>query len=320
MQVPPHLMPPPAPPAMPPVLPVLPVLLPAVPPPRLVPRSTAELIDEGVRVVRHDIGLFAAVAAFTVVPANLLSALVTALFTPFNVFNPLTYYGGGGTAAITGNGEFTLLITAVFGLVNVAITALGTAALVTVAGLRTLGQPCDVGTAYRHAFRRYWAVLVAQVVILVAVVVTAFFSLFLASPLSLYLWVAWQLAPHVAVLEGKGAFAALGRSRAITQGRWWRLAWTLLILFVLQAFVVAVPGGLATVIGSFTLSEDLFGGRVGTVIVTILGTLLNVVLLPITVTVTTLTFTDQRVRREGFDVDVLLQRGAATRAVGGTER
>lgn len=301
------------PPAPPPMPVVLPVLLPAVPPPRLVPRSTAEIIDEGVRAVRRDIGLFAAIAAFAVVPTNLLSALATALFTPFNIFDPRTYFRVGNVAAITTNSDVTLVITVVLALVNLAVTALGMAALITAAGLRTLGQPCDVGSAYRHAFRRYWAVVGAQVVGLLAVGAVAVFSGGLGTPVALWFYVGWQLAPQVAVLEGKGPIAALKRSREITAGGWWRLAWILVILYALGAFFAAVPSGLAGLIGSFTLSKDLLGGRGGAVVVAILGVLVNVVLFPITAAVTTLFFTDARVRREGFDVDVLLQRGAAAR-------
>ena len=132
--VPPSQYVPPAPTAPPPMPSVLPVLLPAVPPPRLVPRSTAEIIDEGVRAVRRDIGLFAAIAAFTVVPANLLSALATALFTPFNLFDPRTYFRVGDVAAVTTNREATLLITVVIGFITLALTALGMAALITTAG------------------------------------------------------------------------------------------------------------------------------------------------------------------------------------------
>ncbi len=300
-------------PAPPPMPTVLPVLLPAVPPPRLVPRSTAEIIDEGVRAVRRDIGLFAAIAAFTVVPANLLTALATALFTPFNVFDPRTYFRVGDVAAVTANSEATLLITIVIGFVSFAVNALGMAALITAAGLRTLGQPCDVGSAYRHASRRYWAVVGTQVLGLLVAGAIASFSFGLASPVALWLYVSWQIAPHVAVLEGKGPVAALKRSREITTGGWWRLAWILVILGALGAFFAAVPSGLAQLIGSFTLSKDLLGGRTGAVVLAILATLVNIVLLPITAAVTTLFFTDGRVRREGFDVDVLLQRGAAVR-------
>ena len=86
-------------------------LLPAVPPPRLVPRSVPALVDEGVRVVRRDIGLFAAAAAFTVIPAHLLSAFISTLFTPFNPLDPSTYARVGAHAAVTTNATATFAIT-----------------------------------------------------------------------------------------------------------------------------------------------------------------------------------------------------------------
>jgi len=291
-----------------------PVLLPAVPPPRLVPRSVPEMVDEGVRAVRRDFGLFASIAAFTVIPANIVSALVTALFTPFNLFNPTTWFRVGAHAAITADSTVTVLITSTLGLVNLLLTALGTAALIAAAGLRTLGQPCDVGMAYRQARRRYWAVIGTETLIALAVSGITVCTVFIGTPFALFLYVAWQLAPQSVVLEGCRPIAAMRRSMALTKGGWWRLIALLLILGGLQLFATAIPGGVGTLVTSFTGSKDLLGGGVGAVIVAVLGSLIAVVFLPISVTVTTLFFTDQRLRREGFDIDILLQRAAAERS------
>src|SRR4051794_26668289 len=99
----------------------VPVLLPAVPPPRLVPRSVPAIVDEGVRVVRRDIGLFTAVAAFTVIPAHLVSAFTSTLFTPFNPLDPATYARIGAHPAITTNALTTFLITLLAAFAMVAI-------------------------------------------------------------------------------------------------------------------------------------------------------------------------------------------------------
>jgi len=273
------------------------------------------MVDEGVRAVRRDFGLFAAVAALTVIPVNLVTAFVTALFTPFNLFNPATWSRIGTHAAITTDGTLTVIITSALGLANLLLTALGTAALIAAAGLRTLGQPCDLGTAYRQGRRRYWSVIGAQLTTLLAAAAITLFTVSLGSPFAVFLYVAWQLAPQAAVLEGCGPFAALRRSFTLTKGGWWRLASLLLILGGLQLFATSIPAGMAAVVTSFSGSKDLLGGSVGAIAVAVLGALVNVVFLPITVTVTTLFFTDQRLRREGFDIDLLLQRGAAERAL-----
>ncbi len=58
-------------------------------------------------------------------------------------FQPATWSGLGTHAAITTNSTVTVVITSALGLANLLLTALGTAALIAAAGLRTLGQPCD---------------------------------------------------------------------------------------------------------------------------------------------------------------------------------
>jgi len=297
--------------------PTVPVLLPAVPPPRLVPRSVPALVDEGVRVVRRDIGLFAGAAAFTVIPAHLLSASISTLFTPFNPFDPATYARVGAHAAVTTNATATFVIAVVAAFATLAIQTLGAGALVTIAGLRTLGQPCTLGAAYAHARRRYWSLLGASLLSLLAFGAITLFTGFVGTPFALFLYVSWQLAPQVIVLEGRRTGAALARSNHLVRGSWWRFVALLIVVGILQLFAAAIPGGLGFLIAGFTSSKDLLGGGAGVVLLAIVASLVDVVMAPIAAAVGTLFFSDLRLRREGFDIDLLLQRGAAERAARG---
>lgn len=291
----------------------VPVALPAIPPPRLVPRGVPAIVDESVRVVRRDIGLFATTAACTVIPAHLLTAFLSALFTPFNPLDPSTYARLGAHAAVTPNATATFLITALGAVAALAIRTLGIGALVTVAGLRTLDQPCTVGAAYAHARRRYSALLGASLLATLAIVAVTLFTVFIGAPFALFLYVRWQLAPQAIVLEGRRAGAGLARSAGLTRGAWWRLAGLLIVVGILRLFAAAAPGGLGFLISGFTASEDLLGGGAGVVLLAIIASLIDVVVVPIALTANTLFFTDLRLRREGFDIDLLLQRGAAER-------
>lgn len=291
--------------------PLVPVTLPAVPPPRAVVRSVPEIVDEGVRSVRRDIGLYAAVAAFTVVPARLIAALLSTLFSPFNPFDPFTYYRVGAQAAVTTDAATTFLASIAGSALSLAITALGNGALVTVAGLRSLGQPCTVGMAYRQGWRRYWSLLGGSLLSTLAVVGLA--GTFFAAPVALWLWVGWQLAPQAIVLEGKRAGAGLGRSLHLVRGMWWRSAALLVIVGAIRLYATAVPGGIGVLIGSFTASQDLLAGSAGVFALATLSAVMDVLMAPIAIAATTLFFTDVRIRKEGFDIDLLLQRGAAAR-------
>lgn len=297
--------------------PAVPVLLPAVPPPRLVPRSVPTLVDEGVRVVRRDIGLFTGAAAFTIIPAHLLSAFISMLFTPFNPFDPATYARVGAHAAVTTNATAIFCIAVVAAFVTLAIQTLGTGALITIAGLRTLGQPCTLGAAYAHARRRYGSLLGASLLSIIDFGAITIFTAFVGTPFALFLYISWQLAPPVIVLEGRRAGAALARSNHLVRGSWWRFVGLLIVVGILRLFAAAVPGGLGFLISGFTASEDVLGGGAGLVLLAIIASLVDVVMAPIAATVSTLFFSDLRLRREGFDIDLLLQRGAAERAARG---
>ncbi len=110
--------------------------------------------------------------------------------------------------------------------------------------------------------------------LLIAAAITVF-TAFLGSPFALFLYVAWQLAPQAAVLEGCGPVAAMRRSFALTKGGWWRLASLLLILGGLQLFATSIPAGMATVVTSFSGSKDLLGGGVGATVIAMLGALVQ---------------------------------------------
>ena len=110
----------------------------------------------------------------------------------------------------------------------------------------------------------------------------------------------------------------MARSNRLVRGAWWRLAGVLIVVSLLRLFAAAVPGGLGFLIAGFTTSKDLLGGGAGVVILAIIASLVDVVMVPVAATVNTLFFSDLRLRREGFDIDLLLQRGAAERAARGT--
>jgi hypothetical protein len=136
-------------------------------------------------------------------------------------------------------------------------------------------------------------------------------------PFALFLYVSWQLAPQAVVLEGRRAGAGLARSNRLARGSWWRLAGLLIVVGILRLFAAAIPGGLGFLIAGFTSSEDVLGGGAGVVLLAIIASLVDIVMMPIALTVRTLVFTDLRLRREGFDIDLLLQRGAAERIARG---
>jgi hypothetical protein len=102
------------------------------------------------------------------------------------------------------------------------------------------------------------------------------------------------------LLEGSGVFASISRSWRLSKGCVWHtffslgLAWTLYFVIVL----------IATVIGQMLLSPTMVG---------VLNSILIIPIYPLLAIVSTLLYYDLRIRKEGFDLELMSRDlGAAT--------
>ena len=140
-------------------------------------------------------------------------------------------------------------------------------------------------------------------------------ALLLMGAVVLAVWVAVRLslAYVVVVVEGLGPAAALSRSFGLVAGRFWRVLWTLALTAVIASIVaqiVSLP---------FAVPGSLFGDWVGVVFSAIGGVVAAVLTTPLAANAQTLLYFDARVRREGYDLDVLtreLADGLAEQRIG----
>jgi hypothetical protein len=116
------------------------------------------------------------------------------------------------------------------------------------------------------------------------------------------------------VLEGGGVVGALQRSRTLVRGRFWPV----LGILLLTSIIVAVVAGIVGI--PFSVVANGVGRAIGEtnpyaplpLLVTSIGTVVGATLTtPFQAGVTGLLYIDQRMRREGFDVE--LQRAAGSR-------
>lgn len=142
-----------------------------------------------------------------------------------------------------------------------------------------------------------------------AVVVLGFLGLFLLALLligGLLLWVSTRLAlaPAALVLENTGVLASISRSWRLTSGR---QVWRILGIRLLATLAVGlISGVIQTVVqlSVFLLPEDRF--FVGLSIVNGLSLLVSAVItIPFSSGVDALLYIDQRIRREGLDVQLM---------------
>ncbi|MBI3978297.1 MAG: EI24 domain-containing protein [Chloroflexi bacterium] len=242
------------------------------------PLGAGELLDETIRLCRRHVRLFVGVGSAMLVPAVLQLVLTSAR------------ESGGLGAAVLG----WMLYVLVSGLVYTAAYAAGTYAV----SETYLGRDLTVGEAYARTLDRIGSMVVLWFVYLLAL---GFLTVSLVGiPVAMYLTLAWGFCFQTLLLERLGIGRALGRSRALVQGHWWRVGGVGSLLFLLGMFAYLfffVPGlflmGVAMGLGSA-------GGAFN-----VLGTLViaagQVLVQPLMLCGWVLLYYDLRVRKEGFD-------------------
>jgi hypothetical protein len=147
-----------------------------------------------------------------------ISIVITVL--QWLVFRVLDAIGIAATGESAGLSAFlVVVIGTTLALLGLGLVQAATAcALVEIDG----GRPINALQAYRIAFVRLRPLLGAIALFVLAWVVLTTTAFLL--PVAIWLAVRWCLLAPVVVLEGRGAPAALRRSRGLVRRRWWRTA------------------------------------------------------------------------------------------------
>ncbi|MFB7585520.1 oxidoreductase [Streptomyces sp. NPDC056169] len=88
----------------------------------------------------------------------------------------------------------------------------------------------------------------------------AFLLALLVTPLALWIWVKFSLAPAAAVMEGQGAIASMRRSSALVRGTWWRAFGILLLVAVATSFVGWIIQQILSLVASAPMAAIDFSG------------------------------------------------------------
>ena len=192
-------------------------------------------------------------------------------------------------------------LTLAYYLIFVVLSAIATAATVFIVSESYLGRPLSAAEALSRAAPLLWRVIACSV--LTGLLVMVGFLLFVIPGIVLVCGVI--LAFPVLVLEpGTTASGALSRSWALTRGSRWRIFGMLVTLFLLLYIpIVALTALAALVLPDAAPGAAMTGGIVGLV----LAGVLQLFLYPLFYCVLTVSYYDLRVRKEGFDLEVLAQ-------------
>ncbi len=288
------------------------------------PLSTSQVLDRTFSLYRRNFLLFAGIAA--VPPAIFLfGELAVALVAGFSNFQP-----SAGRSAVALGGALTagviLLMLAYF-----VGYALATGACVYGVSHVYLQKPITILQAYRAVARRIGSIILMGILFFLAMgglmflssmlmgLVTAALAMlnlgkgitFITVPLflavaALFIWVALRMALCIQgnVLEKLGPLDSLKRSYVLARGSVGRM-----VLLLLLSFAATIAITLAFTV-PFLVASSAFNQKLETVfgILTLIGYFVAITIsTPISTIAFSLVYYDQRVRKEAFDLTLMME-------------
>lgn len=257
------------------------------------PRSTSELIDGTIRIVRAHLGTLVPLALVGYLPMIVLFALLPIL---------IQREAAEGTFVVA---VLALAVPFVFWFVVFE------AAMVHAAGEAYRGRPTSAGASLRFALGPYWQVFFAFLtkylapwLTVVAVLLTAVvlpdplvgLLAIVAAVAAVLIFLRLMLLPATFLFEDNAFGDGVRRSLTLTQGHKWRVFKALLLIYLIwfaiyMVFYIGV---------SFALLSNPF-------VAMIIGQIAGSLGYPLFATVTALLYFDFRIRKEAYDIELMSQ-------------
>ncbi len=259
------------------------------------PLAVGELLDAAFKIYRSRAKTLLAAVAIPVVPVLVFSSLVSFSSQASLQVDPVTGQPNfdGGDLALTLVGLLVSVVAATVG------SAVATAACMRSISGAYVGDDPDWRTSLRFGFSRLGSVVGLSVVSGLATLVgLAVCVLGAIVPLT---WFA--VAMPVLLVEGTGIGAALGRSRDLARGSFWRVCGIVLLgMLLAMAFQATVSMPL---VGLFLVDAS---PAVIQIVNALVSTVAAVLVTPFSAALTMALYVDLRVRKEGFDLVLWAQR------------
>ncbi len=270
------------------------------------PLSLGEILDGSFTTIRRYPALILGVSACVAVVTGLVSLALT--WALQDQIHTATKVNSSATPEQQLDDMMSAL-PAIFGgaAAGLVITLLATTFLsgflTIVVGRAVLGRPITLGDAWSELKPRLLPLLGLTVVYALMVIVGAMLCV---AP-GVWLYVLFALASPALVLEKKSIGGAFQRSKDLVTGNWWRIFGILLLatfLAYVLSSVISIPFSLLG--GGFNaLTDPAATASFGGLLVQSIGSILaSTIVAPFTAIVTVLVYTDQRIRKEGLDIEL----------------
>jgi len=260
-----------------------------------------EVLDASINMYFRNFGLLAKIAAVVAIPLFVIIFLLDQIAFAEPTASSFDDLG------IAFVGEYRQTVDfSTFNLIAVVETLIAVIAYLMIVGAAFravseiyVGRDTTAGSSLRFASGRVHSLLWMGFLLLLGVGLA---TLALVLP-GIWLLIAWSLAAPALLAENLKGSKALGRSFDLVRNNWWRTFGALIVGFIFIALFEFLLGLAAE--GLTSATEDSKNGSL--LIVDALQALTLIITAPLQAAIITVIYYDLRVRKEGFDVQLLTE-------------
>ena len=267
----------------------------------LKPMGFGDILDATFSLYRKRFSLFLGLVAFCV-----LSELASHLLVDFSEF----FFGRSPLLGIA-----IVLIAVTFSIIGIGGIVIGS-------GATYLGENITIHSVLRQTVDRFWQLL--GCFLLWSLVVAVLTITIIGIPFAIYFAVCWGLFPGTIMFEKHIISTALGRSSQLVKGMWWSVCGMFLAIFLLSTVVhatIEISIGFILIATNLVSEVDFIDilewGLLGTsfesstplfyTISIVIHLVVHAISYAIWIIGITLLYFNQRIRKEGFDIEMQVQ-------------
>jgi hypothetical protein len=258
--------------------------------PRFEPMTTGVLLDRAFRLYTGNFSLMLGITATAYVPFYLIMLVIESSI--------------GGNLPSHDAGVSTLLVQLLFLILWASIAfPIASGATTYAISERYLGNQVTIGEALRRGLHHFWPLSIAQITATIRVM---FGFMLLIIPGILWMLSYSLIVPAIAI-EGQRALPSLRRSRELIKDYRGKAFCILLVVNLLQ---LVLAGGVSVISGLIFANNSASGD----ILSSAANNLLSIFVAPLGIVAAILLYYDMRIRKEGFDLEML------SRALAGAPR
>jgi len=144
--------------------------------------------------------------------------------------------------------------------------------------------------------------------LLIVVLILGVFALLLVA--ILYLYVRLLVTTQAIVLEDQGPLGGIARSWQLVGGAFWRTLAIAVLMYILAYLIAGIPSTITSLALTFLSGNALDTLVRNQIIVAVVAQIGQILVLPLELVIFTLLYYDLRIRKEGYDLELMAQQAA----------